>query len=196
MRYYNKSVNMTDMQLNNTRKKMLILSGSIVLMVACTGCDNSTNSAIEEIENSADASQEVPMTEIDIVGEDILPTEDSMVDSEAVGDRGEMVAQDGELMIFRDGKTTFESETGIPLQLVGVVEPIDPIYNPAMDNKLSRYLAKTLLGDEEKYTNLTQAHFNQLEYINYDVLCETGALDIEDLTQLCNFVNLKYLQFN
>lgn len=72
------------------------------------------------------------------------------------------------------------------------LQPIDPILNPAQDNFISRAVARTVFKNEDRYTELTQEHFNGIGYLT----CNHYVKDNLYVTnQIGNLVNLRSITF-
>ena len=69
---------------------------------------------------------------------------------------------------------------------------IDPVLNPAEDNIMSRIIAEIVLGDKNRYTELTQDDFNEVNYIR---LYHDGVGTFHVPKQIGNLVNLESIVF-
>ena len=72
------------------------------------------------------------------------------------------------------------------------LHPIDPVSNPAEDNWLSREISRMVLGDESRYLELTQEHFNAVLELSYIESASEGFIPV----QIGNLVNLKKISIN
>lgn len=74
---------------------------------------------------------------------------------------------------------------------------IDPLLNPAEDNWLSKEIAGIIFGDESRYAELTQEHFNVITNLNY--ICLNRMVNIPEgflPTQIGNLVNVEEISIN
>lgn len=70
---------------------------------------------------------------------------------------------------------------------------IDPSLNPAEDNWLNREIAIRIFGDENRFNELTQEHFNNITKISFVTDADNNENSITIPKQIGNLVNLKSL---
>lgn len=71
------------------------------------------------------------------------------------------------------------------------LQAIDPILNPAQDNWLSREIAKIIFGDESKFNELTQQHFNIIKDLRCSINDKFNIPKGIIPSQIGNLVNLE-----
>ena len=71
---------------------------------------------------------------------------------------------------------------------------IDPVLNPAEDNIVNRFIAEIVLGDKNRYNELTQEDFNKLT--GHLTIYHDGVGTLHVSKQIGNLLNLKGLKFH